>query len=365
MQALEQLYSRVRQHAADAVKERRGLACRTAGAQVTAQLIKADAIERYRIVKKAHNQVPLLAHAVDEPIPGAPCVDMLQALPDRERQFYAREDNVVVLEQRSKILFDELQEQYGFIGGDYAQYVNYFLRTDVDADLWHWVDASQVKCVAGVSAVPKKDRSRQRKLLMQVAANYAWQPVNDRTELGMGAGGSLSTVFAPAGALAMASWDQSNAFTSVRTPPWMWAWTSGPPVRARDVWRRLPMNLRNSLGPMGWACPLYTRLAMGSAHAVFILMSINFETIGRALWSFTRLGSFDDTKILPGDVDDANDKCNFLIPPFQPSIAPNASKSASSQNEQVYNITDHDALDPDDDWQWFAAHEDKRTTPDV
>ena len=291
--ALEQLYERVRQHAADAVRARRGLACKTAGAQVTAMLIKADAIERYNIIKKTHNQVPLTASAVDEPAPGSACNDMLQALPLRERNFYSQEEHVVVLDQRSQIIFDELQEQYGFIGGDYAQYVNYFLRTDVDPDLWHWSDASEVKCIAGVSAVPKKDRSRQRKLLMQVAANYAWQDVDDRSELGMGAGGSLSAVFAPEGHCAMASWDQSNAFTSVRTPSWMWAWTSGPPVRARDVWSRLSQKLRTLLGPMGWAYPRYTRLAMGSAHAVHILMSINFETVGRALWSLTRLGSFD------------------------------------------------------------------------
>ncbi len=71
--ALEQLYDRVRQHAADAVRARRGLACKTAGAQATAMLIKADAIERCNIVKKTHNQVPLAASAVDEPTGSRRC----------------------------------------------------------------------------------------------------------------------------------------------------------------------------------------------------------------------------------------------------------------------------------------------------
>ncbi len=237
------------------------------GAQETGRLIRAEMQDRYHLAAKGHNQVLVRAYALDEPAGGPPSVGMLGALPFREREFYRHEDNVVDWSCHSLVLFDELQLRYGSLGGSYSEYVSYHNRNDMDPTLWSYQDASAVKAVAGFSAVAKKDGVRQRKLLMQVATNYCWRPAVDRSNLGMLGGAALPAAHADAAELHFAAWDQSNAFTAARTPQWMWDWTAAPPLRALDIWSKLSVKVGRTVGRMGWVCPLYTRLAMGSSHS--------------------------------------------------------------------------------------------------
>ena len=81
-----------------------------------------------------------------------------------------------------------------------------------------------------------------------------------------------------------AACDERNAFTSVKVPEWMHAWCSGPPLRVGDVRAALPTEPHRLPGCVG-GDPLYRRLATVSSHSVRILMPINFELTGRALWS--------------------------------------------------------------------------------
>ena len=127
------------------------------GAQETGRLIRAEMQDRYHLAAKSHNQVLVRAYALDEPAGGQPSVDMLGALPFREREFCRHEDNVVDWSCRSQVLFDELQLRYGFLGGSYSEFLSYHNRTDMDPTLWSYQDASAVKAVAGFSAVAKKD----------------------------------------------------------------------------------------------------------------------------------------------------------------------------------------------------------------
>ena len=162
----------------------------------------------------------------------------------------------------------------------------------MDPTLWSYQDASAVKAVAGFSAVAKKDGVRQRKLLMQVATNYCWRPAVDRSNLGMLGGAALTAAHTDAAELHFAAWDQSNAFTAVRTPQWMWGWTAAPPLRALDIWNKRSVKVRRTVGRMGWAYPLYSRLVMGSSRSVHVLRSINIQAAGQTLHSYSRLGSF-------------------------------------------------------------------------
>ena len=261
------------------------------GAQCISHLLKADRVDRYSFSMKAHCQVPMVAQALDEPPPRGPTVDMLSALPWSESLFYAEERNVVELAGKSEVLYHELQDRFGFVGGDYSNYVEYFNRTDIDSTLWSWSDVSGIKCVNGFSVVPNKDPAKQRKLLMTCAANYLWSDARSRSELGMQGGGGLATTYAADGQACISGWDQSNAFTCVRTPPWFWQWMAVPPVRASDVWRCLPQAFRSTITRGTWVFPRYTRLAMGSTHSVHILMSINLEVVGRTLQYSARLAS--------------------------------------------------------------------------
>jgi len=222
------------------------------GAQATARLLKLDRVDRYSFSGKTHAQVPMIANALDEPTPQWPVVDMLTALPWDEAQYYSDESNVLEYEGKSNTLFRELQTTFGFVGGEYSQYVAYFNRDDVDPDLWSWALEDQVRCVAGFGVVPKKDPTRQRKLLMTCAANYLWGSAKHRSELGMVGGGGLAHIYAPEGAAFVAGWDQSNAFTSVRTPSWFWPWMAVPPLRATDVWHKIPAMMKRGLSPMAY-----------------------------------------------------------------------------------------------------------------
>ena len=174
--ALERFVHRIKRMAAIAVLERRDLALgQSSGAHATAALVKADIADRYNFQVRQHNQIPLMADCIDEPSADWPSVDMLCALPPHEREYYAHEHNVVETEGKDHEEFKALEKQYGFVGGTYDEYIKYFQRTDCDQGLWHFVDGSEVRATAGFSVVPKKAEGRQRKLLMQVPANYYWQ----------------------------------------------------------------------------------------------------------------------------------------------------------------------------------------------
>ncbi len=70
-------------------------------------------------------------------------------------------------------------------------------------------------------------------------------------------GGALSRLHIPSDNMQVASFDESNAFTSVMTPPWFWPWSATPPVRAKDVWKKLSPEQRASVLPETWVAPLY------------------------------------------------------------------------------------------------------------
>ncbi len=288
-EAEAKLHSLVQKHAAEAVKVRRGLHSELIGAQATAALIRADRKDRYTFSTLSHNQVVFKADLLDEPDATWNSVNMLEALPPDESAFYSEERNVVS-QCYSQEVFHQLTEQYAFVGGEYAEYVRYFNRRDMDPTLWTFLLPHEVRGTAGFSAVPKKSGA-MRKLIMMVPSNYAWCDARGRAELGMHAGGILSQMYVPSGAWCVSGWDESNAFTAIRTPAWMWPWATTPPVRAGDVWDRLSALQQKHLSPAAWVHPAYRRLPMGGSHSVHILMSVNLHIVGTALTSSRKLRS--------------------------------------------------------------------------
>jgi hypothetical protein len=73
-------------------------------------------------------QASLLADALDEPDTEA-FVNLLDALDPCERSFYEAEDNVVDINDKSDILFQEIQTHYGFVGGNRDEYRKYKGKT--------------------------------------------------------------------------------------------------------------------------------------------------------------------------------------------------------------------------------------------
>ena len=59
-----------------------------------------------------HAEEPMSAADIDEPPRGYAVVDMLDALPPEEREFYSSEENVIGWCGKSSELFFEIQERY-------------------------------------------------------------------------------------------------------------------------------------------------------------------------------------------------------------------------------------------------------------
>ena len=110
-------------------RARRGLGL--TGAIAASRLVTTDPEERYgKISKTTTPHTMMIASAIDEP-QDEWTVNMLAALPQDERCFYEDEGAVIDYEFKSEILFNDLEEQYGFVGGTYEQCLAYFLRTDM------------------------------------------------------------------------------------------------------------------------------------------------------------------------------------------------------------------------------------------
>ena len=334
------------------------------GAHLVEKVVKAGRTDRYTFKKDSHAQVPLIADLVVEPKIGWPSVDMLEALPERERNYYSHEENVLdCTGGKCMAVFNDIQEKYAFVGGTYNDYVKYYLRNDYDPDIWHFSDGSDVKAVAGVSCVAKKD-GQLRKILMQCATNYWWDCVDERADLGMGGGSALASMYCPGGKAYFASFDESNAFTAVRTPRWFWSWASAPPVKAKDIWTKLSASLKKRLSGDDFVWPQYTRLAMGSSHAVFILMLINLQVVGQCLHNYCKFGhpgvepkrppEEDTRSLLSTDVSDGESWSGSI----------DSEEFLDSAARQVVRMQWKDgetSNDFDDDELWAKAHGPKRS----
>ena len=279
----------------------------TGGSSEVLMLLKqAHRVSGYTRVEKQHAQVSLIADRVVEPST-MQVIPMLDALPPLEAQFYAQEKNCIDVVGKSTVMQDEIEQQYGFVGGSLEEYSKYFRRADWPDNMWTWMPFSEVKAVAGFSVVLKKDGKTQRKLLMACSFNYWLQDIERRSRLGMDAGGAINRLHLTGNGMQVATCDESNAFTYVQVPEWFWAYQACPPVVASQVWDLLPVELKNSLNCDDLVSPAYKRLAMGCSHSVHILMQINMKILGQTLHHHPLLcrkpNLEDDDSVLTSDND--------------------------------------------------------------
>ena len=259
------------------------------GVQAISELLKlsAESYSKGKGLQKTSVHADFVADRIDEVV-SLKTVPMLDALPDLEASFYAEESNVVDWSGKSETLKEELEQHYGFLGGSRDEWVKYLLRPDLPPGLWTFKRRADIKAINGVSAVYKKNPEKLRKLIMAVPANYIWCDVRGRADHGLGGGGALSLLRVLHGSLDVARCDESNAFSSIVTPPWMWPWMATPAVPAILVRDILPPELLE-VPDTELIFPCYTRLPMGSSHSVHIMMAINVESVGRALVGSRRL----------------------------------------------------------------------------
>ena len=158
-------------------------------------------------------------------------------------------------------------------------------------DLWELIREEEAICTLTVAAVEKKGSSptdrKTRKILMTCPFNEVaialLAALGQAFDYGVQAGAALAQVDVRGGYLAVASVDQSNAFTHVFVPRWWRAYMAGPKVRASE----LPQDWVRGRWPADtWLRPQYRRLPMGHVYAVFVLALINLELMRRVrnLW---------------------------------------------------------------------------------
>ena len=126
------------------------------GAQTASTLFETTLPEIYSSPEPKITQVAFIAQLISEPPADSPTVNMLEALPPSERSFYTEESNVLSHELISTVIHGELEEQYGFLGGDYAEWVTYLRRLDLPPMTWKFVTDEGVVARAGVSAVKRR-----------------------------------------------------------------------------------------------------------------------------------------------------------------------------------------------------------------
>ena len=113
--------------------------CELTGDQCTSLLLKIHADSRYGALRGSDvPQVSLQSDLLDEP-PDDQVVRMLDVMSPEEASFYAAEENVVDTEGKSTAQFEALEEQYGFLGGSYDEYVKYLMRPDIPRSMWRIV----------------------------------------------------------------------------------------------------------------------------------------------------------------------------------------------------------------------------------
>lgn len=275
----------LREKVVEVARARRGL-CLTGVREATATLLKsppdADGYVRAQKVK----QIPMMADRMVEPA-CTTSIDMLEVLPKEDAIYYGAESHVVEKFGKSEAIFRQIEERYGFIGGTLEEYIRYLGRDDVRG-LWQWDLSSNIRATAGISCVLKKNGIDQRKLVMQCAANYMFSDPTTRADLGMSGGSAISRCFVLDDNVAVSACDEDSAFTHVRVPTWMSYWQAGPPVVAARAWHLLPLELRQQVeDPQTvFVSPRYLRLAMGGSHSVYILMRINLQHVGQALFNY-------------------------------------------------------------------------------
>ena len=154
-------------------------------------------------------------------------------------------------------------------GGTLDEVPKYLSKPDLPNDMWEWQLFSDVKTIAGMSAVVKKDNFTQRALMMAVPLNFLCTDVRERSKLGM-EGGALTRLHSESGCWDAAICDQSQAFTKLLVPAWLRKCQAAPPLPAKLVFHLLPALMQASVSPETLVCACYMRLAMGCSHA-FIL----------------------------------------------------------------------------------------------
>jgi len=172
-------------------------------------------------------QVPICAAAIVEPETDH-VVSMLEALPAAESFFYSKEEHVIDITAKCKVHLQQITEQYAFYGGTADEVIKYFSRSNLPKNMWTWRLFSETKAIAVFSCILKKDQQSQRKLLMACPFNYLASDASARSNLGMDGAGALCRASSKSGKWNIAICDQSNAFSNVIVPEWMWLFQGTP-----------------------------------------------------------------------------------------------------------------------------------------
>jgi len=253
------------------------------GAAALEAITKQSVGEIYGAWRAGPCYVPFIGLKMAEPPEDHPVVSMMEALPADVAARYSDIDSILRPPDASRQPCEQDSYACDSVLGERREYLEYLKRPDVQ-QLWDLIPAEDAVHTMSIAAVQKKSGDQLRKILMCVPFNNATRTPSEilgqEAEYGLLGGVALGQLQSPTGALDVETLDQSNAFSVVRTPCSWWRHMAGPSVRACEL---DPRWVRGRWPPERKLRPVYCRLAMGSTHAAFLLMSINFMVIRNTL----------------------------------------------------------------------------------
>ena len=142
--------------------------------------------------------------------------------------------------------FKDLCRKYDHLGGEQSEWEAYHQRTDIEG-LWEYDLEEKMVCPAACMAVGRAKDEFLRKILACCPANFLLVAISeiyaadqDLQDLGMLAGSLLGRVFCPRDTIGWSGLDETQAFTSVLLPQWLWYTQAGP----RIPFAAVPQNHR-------------------------------------------------------------------------------------------------------------------------
>ena len=231
--------------------------------------------------------VPFVSELVKELPEGAPVVDALLHLPLQvANDLQSPKTLLRELTPSEQAEFKDLVRKYDRLGGEQSQWHEYHAREDIDG-LGSYDLEEKMMCPAACMAVGRAKDEFIRKilaccranfLLISIAMLYADNP--DLQDMGMLAGSLLKRVFCPKDTIRWSGLDETQAFTAVKLPRWLWYLQAGPrlPLAAVPQKHRKAEWTEDTL-----IRPFYTRMAMGQSWSVFILMLIHPNATSRLI----------------------------------------------------------------------------------
>jgi len=182
----------------------------------------------------------------------------------------------------------EIDARWRWVGATDAGYAGYLRSMRATTTLWGFLRVQDARVINAMFFIFKKDHVHLRKIIACCPFNAR---VGDGGECPLPGPWHTGRVRFLSKRFFIAEGDVESAFTRVRMPMWMWAWLCLLPVPVDSLMTddekragRMECPLTGLAFKSGeFVCPAYTRLPMGFAHGVQIMLHVMSRSTAQAM----------------------------------------------------------------------------------